>query len=207
VQRGRQELQTDFEWLEDGVATCFHIESQFLGQTDDLSLIYRAFNGQREELTWLASFLLANQELVDVCFLDAFEISIQRKIVFREAPTYWARRAVIQSAISMQESRIATLATIYQRHDCSHRQHASIAPEALKLLVSQSPERVLRMDVLCRFALALRGVEQYSANQSAAILGVSRTAIDAAYCAGLLALKQFAEDVLQTSEREEFEEA
>lgn len=189
------------------MGTCFHIESQISGRTDDLSLIYRAFNGQRDELTWLALFLLASEELVDVCFLDAFEISIQRKIVFREAPTYWARRAVIQSAISMQESRIATLATIYQRHGCSHGQHASIAPEALRLLVSQSPERVLRMDVLCRFALALRGAEQYSANQSAAILGVSRKAIDGAYCAGLLALKQLAHDVLQTCEEDTDEEA
>lgn len=160
-------------------------------------MIYLAFDEERDELIWLASFLLANEKLIGVCFLDAFEICLRGKAASRESAIRSSRRAVIESAFEMQQSRVAVLSTIYQRRGCSHEQHESISSELLKLLTAQSPEALLRLDVLCRFALALRGVEEYSATESASILGISLAALESAYCAGQEALHQLAHGLLQ----------
>jgi hypothetical protein len=49
-----------------------------------------------------------------------------------------------------------------------------------------NPERFGRcLDVLCRAAVVLIGIEHYSPTESAQILGISRTAVEAAYCAAL----------------------
>lgn len=181
----------------------------FLNETaaiDDRSApgdVYRAFDNHREELTWLASFLMADRELADVCLLDAYEQSIRHNVIFKESPERWARRAIIHSALEIQQSRLSTLWPIYLRRGCPHEHHASLAPELLKLLTSQAPRALLRLDVLCRFALALRGSEDYSASESAMILGISRDAFDAAYCAALNTLNQFAAEILEMCDEAE----
>lgn len=160
--------------------------------------VRQAFDEQREELIWLASFLLAAPELVDVCIVDAFEICLRDGAALGESPKHWAQRAIVRSALEMQQYRIAMLSPIYQRRrGCSHGQHASMSPEALELLTTRSPQALVHIDALCRFALVLCGIENYSATECANILGVSRQAVDAAYCAGLQSLNWLADELLQ----------
>lgn len=85
----------------------------------------------------------------------------------------------------MKRSRIAQLATVYERMRCQHGKHGQLDPEALDLVLAKTGELTLRLDVLCRAALVLRGIEHYSPGRAASMLGVSRTAVEAAYCRAL----------------------
>lgn len=158
--------------------------------------IYRAFEEQREELVWLASFLLTDRRLVDVCLVDAFETCIRCSAAFRRFPKHWARRAIVRSALEMQQYRFATLSPIYQRRGFTRRRLPSLAPDDVRLLIAQSPEAAVRMDVLCRFALALRVLERCSTAESAAMLGISTAALETACCAALQVLDQLAQEFL-----------
>ena len=42
---------------------------------------------------------------------------------------------------------------------------------------------------MCRLALVLRGIEGYTVNDSALLLGISKATLEAAYCAGLESLE------------------
>ena len=101
-----------------------------------------------------------------------------RSDVFVESLERWTRRCTIRSAVEMQQSRISLLASIYERTPCCHRNHAPLAPVVLDLLCDKPEELGLCLDVLCRAALVLSGIEHYSPSESALILGVSRTAVE-----------------------------
>ena len=147
--------------------------------------VREVFREHREELAWLAVFLAADAELAKVCVVDAFALSTTPKDVFAQSLERWTRRCTIRSAIEMQQSRISLLATVYERTPCRHRNHAPLAPVVLDLLYDKPEEFGLCLDVLCRAALVLRGIERYSPTDTALILGVGRTAVEAAYCAAL----------------------
>lgn len=151
--------------------------------------VREAFREQREELAWLAVFLTADSELAKVCLVDAFALATTPKDVFAESLDRWTRRCTIRSAIEMQQSRIALLATAHECAPYAHGDHAPLSPIVLDLLYETPEEVALRLDVLCRAALVLRGIERYSLINSAFILGVSRTAVEAAYCAALQELE------------------
>jgi DNA-directed RNA polymerase specialized sigma24 family protein len=158
--------------------------------------VYGVFDEQLEDLVWFAAFLVAHRELTDVCLLDAVNIVVKNPR-FSKNPGTWTRRAVIQSAIEMQQRRITTLGTIYQRRTCWHAEHTSIEPEVLKRLTTQCPEALIRLDTLCRFALALRNVENLSTAECAAILRVSHAAVENAYCAGIEILSEIASELAE----------
>lgn len=147
--------------------------------------VRKAFREHREELAWLAVFLTADAELAKVCVVDAFALATTPKDVLAQSLEPWTRRCTIRSAIEMQQSRISLLASIYERTPCRHRNHAPLAPFALDLLCDKSEELGLCLDVLCRAALVLCGIEGYSSAESALILGASRAAVEAAYCTAL----------------------
>ncbi len=146
--------------------------------------VYGVFDEQLEDLVWFAAFLVAHRDLMDVCLLDAVNIVV-RHPRFSKDPGTWTHRAVIESAIEMQQGRIATLGSIYARRTCWHARHTAIEPEELKRLTIQCPETLTRLDTLCRFALALRNVEDLSTAECAAMLHVSQAAVENAYCAGV----------------------
>jgi hypothetical protein len=150
----------------------------------------RAFAAyRREELRQLAVFLTGNQELADTCMVDACALAVTYNQVFLDWLAHWARRATIVSAARLLQARIAQLGALHERHSCPHPEHPLLAPEEIELLKAQRDTVANRLDLLCRFALVMYGVEKYSAPQSALILGVSRTAFEGAYCAALESLK------------------
>jgi DNA-directed RNA polymerase specialized sigma24 family protein len=55
----------------------------------------------------------------------------------------------------------------------------------LDLLYEKPEELALCLDVLCRAALVLIGLEHYSPSKSAQVLNISRIAVESAYCAAL----------------------
>jgi DNA-directed RNA polymerase specialized sigma24 family protein len=151
--------------------------------------VREAFREHREELAWLAVFLTGNAELAKVCLVDAFALATTPKDVFAQSLERWTRHCTICSAIEMQQSRIALLASVYECAPYAHGDHAPLSPIVLDLLYETPEEVALRLDLFCRAALVLRGIERYSPINSALILGVSRTAVEAAYWAALQELE------------------
>jgi hypothetical protein len=148
-----------------------------------------AFTEHPEDLEWLAVFLTADKQLAEVCMADACVLATAANDVSVLCLEPWTRRCTIRSAIEMQHFRLMQLAAIYERTPCTHRNHIPLAPAVLDLLY-EGPEKVgPRLDTLCRAVLVLRGIEGYSPNESALILGVSPIAVEAAYCAALRSLQ------------------
>jgi len=150
--------------------------------------VNQAFVRHREELEWLALFLTGDQTLAEACIVDACAIAATENQVFKDWLVRWARRATIRSAYDMQKSRIAELGTTYERNPRVHREQAEVTQKTLQLLVKRSNSNGPRMDVLCRFALVLRGIQHYSSLESALLLNVTRMAIEAAYSTALESL-------------------
>lgn len=147
--------------------------------------VRKAFREHREELAWLAVFLTANTELANVCLVDACAVAATPSDVCPLWLESWTRCCTIRSAVEMQQSRISLLASAYECTPCPHRDHTPLAPLVLAVLYDK-PERFGRcLDVLRRAAVVLIGIEHYSPTESAHILGISGTAVEAAYCAAL----------------------
>ncbi len=68
--------------------------------------------------------------------------------------------------------------------------------EYFLLLIKNSKDIHARLDVLCRFVLVLRGIANDSYDKVAAQLGVSRSAVEAAYCVAFEALELASDGVL-----------
>ena len=140
------------------------------------------FREHKEALAWLAVFLTGSAELAKVCVVDALALATAPSDVVAESLERWTRCCTIRSAIEMQQSRISLLASIYERNPCRRWNHATLSPVVLALLYDNPEELGLCLDVLCRAALVLCGIEGYSSTDAALMLGLSRTAVEAAYC-------------------------
>jgi DNA-directed RNA polymerase specialized sigma24 family protein len=153
--------------------------------------MHKAFSDYREELAWLALFLTGDNEVAEACIVDACAVATTHNGVFLEWLGRWARRATIQSALEIRRSRIAQLASAYERHPCPHHQHAALPADAVSLLMEHYALLRCRLDVLSRFALILRGIEGFSPLDCALTLGISKTAVETAYCTALQSLEVF----------------
>ena len=58
-------------------------------------------------------------------------------------------------------------------------------PESLELAIEKSSLLIRKLDVLCRCALVLCGIEKYSVEEAAHLLGIDYTSVQGAYCAVL----------------------
>lgn len=147
--------------------------------------IQKMFLRYREELHGLALFLTADQALAEACMVDARAVAATQNRVSGEWLERWARRAIIRSAIDLQKARLSSLGAVYERRPCPHPGHASLAPAVAEKVKEQGGSLLCLMDALCRCALVLRGIENTPPHDAALLLGISRCALNAAYCAAL----------------------
>ncbi len=150
--------------------------------------IHRAFSSHREELKWLAGFLTGENELADACVIDASVTAAAQTAVYQAQLSRGLRLATISSAFEIQQLRIAQLAAVYEVRDCVRREYRQLPLDALEFLVQESDLIQSRLDALCRFALIVCGVETRSSPEAAQLLGISRSAVEAAYSAALESL-------------------
>ena len=151
--------------------------------------IRTAFTQHKQELIWLAEFLTGDEIMASACVIDARTRSENRNAITEEWFWTWPRETTIRSALDLQRVRIDQLASVYERRDRIHCQHASLSADAAELLTLEFDGVRLRLDVLCRFALILCGVEQRSVTEAAQLLGISKHAVEGAYCAALESLE------------------
>jgi len=145
--------------------------------------IGRVFSEYRKELEWLANFLTGDEEIAAACIIDACALAESENPYFEEWK--WARLATMCSAAQIQKSRITQLSQVYTRRPCIHAGHTALSQDSLEIVIEESSLLISRLDVLCRFALVICGIEKQSVGEAALFLGVDRTSVDGAYCAAL----------------------
>jgi DNA-directed RNA polymerase specialized sigma24 family protein len=151
--------------------------------------IRNEFTKHHDELLALALFLTGDEGRAETCFTAARALARAYKNVSLPYVIYWLRRATILSAVQLQQLRITQLADMYTARLCPHGVHPVLSPEEVDSLRAQRRACALQLDTLCRFALVMYGIEKYSPAQAALLLGVSKKAFDAAYCATVESLK------------------
>lgn len=147
--------------------------------TDD---IRRTFGDYHNVLHWLATFLTGDNEVADTCIVDACSIAQTQTPDFHEWLVHWAAQATVRCALKLQHTRIVELAREYEKSESAHRECPPLSTECFRLLIEKSADIQARLDVLCRFALVMRGIAKYSCVDVAKKLGISRGAVERAYC-------------------------
>ena len=142
----------------------------------------------RRDLEWLSILLVGNKDLVDTCLASASTLATTQHRVFESWIESSARQAMIRAAVLIQHARIVELSLAYERKQCPHAEHLALEPRLITLLRARAGELVDRLDPLSRVALVACGIEDYPATRAALLVGVSRAALRAAYCAGLESL-------------------
>jgi len=144
-----------------------------------------AFSQHREELEWLANFLTGDEMVATACVVDAWAVAESENAGFQDWLSEWACMATIRAAIQIHQRRIAQLASTYKRRPCIHGGHLALSSDLREILVEESNGLIARLDVLCRFALVICGLEKRSAHEAALLLGVDATSVEGAYCAAI----------------------
>jgi hypothetical protein len=146
--------------------------------------IRNVFGDYHNVLRWLAVFLIGDEKLADACIVDACTIAQTQTPIFHEWLVYWAARATLRCAFQRQHAAIAELAPEYEKGEPVEVELPPLSAEYFRLLIKNSEDIRARLDVLCRFALVIRGIAKDSYGQVAAQLGSSRSAVERAYCIG-----------------------
>jgi len=143
------------------------------------------FADNPEQLEWLALFLTADKQLASVCMVDACVLATMPDDIYEQWLQPWIRCCTIRSAVEMQRSRMSLLASIYEGMPCFRRDYVPLRPAILDLLYERALELGRFLDVLCRAVVVLMGIERYSSEESAQMLGVSQVAVETAYCTAM----------------------
>ncbi len=158
--------------------------------------IRKVFGDYHNLLRWLTGFLIGDEKLAGACIVDACTIAETQTPDFHEWLVHWGARATVGCALQRQQANVAELAGKYEESKPAHRNHPALSPEYFLSLVRNSEDIHARLDVLCRFVLVLRGIANDSYDKVAAQLGVSRSAVEAAYCVAFEALELASDGVL-----------
>src|SRR5215469_2517595 len=144
--------------------------------------IRKVFGDYHNLLRWVAAFLTEDDKPSDACVIDACTIAEAQTPVFHEWLVHWGARATVARALQRQRAQIAELAQQYEQGEPVSRKYLPLSAEYFLLLVKNFEEVRDRLDVLCRFVFVLRGIAMASYDQVTTQLGISRNAIDRAYC-------------------------
>jgi hypothetical protein len=143
----------------------------------------------REELEWLANFLTGDEKIAEACVVDACAQAESENPDLQEWPSKWASMSTIRSAAQIQQQRIAQLSSAYRQCGCIHGGDMTLSSDWCDLLLEESSVVFARLDIFCRFALVICGLEKRSANEAALLLGVDPANVEGAYCAAIKSLE------------------
>ena len=149
----------------------------------------RVFSQHREELEWLANFLTGDEKIAEACVVDACAQAELENPSFQEWPSTWASMSTIRSAAQIQQQRIAQLSSAYMQSGCIHGEDTVLSSDWCDVLLEESSVVCARLDIFCRFALVICGLEKLSANEAALLLGVDPAGVEGAYCAAIKSLE------------------
>jgi DNA-directed RNA polymerase specialized sigma24 family protein len=149
----------------------------------------RVFSQHREELEWLANFLTGDETIAAACLVDACALAESETPRFQEWILKCASLATIRSAVQIQQRRIVQLSFAHKQRPCIHGGHTALSSDWCEILVEEPSVVIARLDVLCRSALVICGLERRSAYEAAALLGIDPAGVEGAYCAAIESLE------------------
>ncbi len=144
--------------------------------------IRNVFGDYHNALHWFAVFLIGDETLADACIVDACTIAETQTPTFHEWLVHWAARATVRCALQRQRAAVAELIPEYEKSDRVDTERSPLSSEHFRLLIEHSEDIQAHLDVLCRYVLVLRGIAKDSLEKVAAQLGISRNAVQRAYC-------------------------
>jgi hypothetical protein len=147
------------------------------------------FSQNREELEWLANFLTGDEKIAEACVVDACAQAESENPSLQEWSATWASMSTIRSAAQVQQQRIAQLSSAYMQCGRIHGGHTASSSDWCDILLEDSSVVFARLDIFCRFALVICGLEKRSANEAALLLGVDPASVEGAYCAAIKCLE------------------
>jgi len=147
------------------------------------------FSQNREELEWLANFLTGDEKIAEACVVDACAQAELENPGLQEWPSKWASMSTIRSAAQILQQRIAQLSSAYMQSGYIHEGHTVLSSDWCNVLLEESSVVCARLDIFCRFALVICGLEKRSANEAALLLGVDPASVEGAYCAAIKSLE------------------
>ena len=147
------------------------------------------FSQNREELEWLANFLTGDEKIAEACVVDACAQAESDSHGLQEWSSAWASKSTIRSAAQVQQQRIAHLSCAYMRCGCIHGGHAALSSDSCDIVLEESSVVFSRLDIFCRFALVICGLEKRSAIEAALLLGVDPASVEGAYCTAIKCLE------------------
>ncbi len=139
----------------------------------------------REELEWLANFLLGDEKIAEACVVDACALAESVSPGVQDWLLKWACLTIIESAVQMHQRRLAQLAAAYQQRGCIHGGHTALSSDWRDVLVEESSVLIARLDVLSRFVLVICGLQRRSTHEAAVLLGIDPVGVEGAYCAAI----------------------
>lgn len=144
--------------------------------------IRNVFGDYHNGLHWLAVFLIGDEKLADACVIDACNIAQAQTPIFHEWLIQWAALATLRCALLRQHEHVSERAPEYENGESVHVERPPLLAEHFRTLIKHSEDIHARLDVLCRFVLVMRGIAKESLDEVAAKLGISRRAVEQAYC-------------------------
>jgi hypothetical protein len=163
--------------------------SRNLAEPPAREYIGSVFNQHREELEWLANFLTGDETITAACLVDACALAESENPGRQEWLLKCASLATTRSAVQIQQRRIVQLSFAYKQRPCIHGGHRALSSDWREILVEESSVVIARLDVLCRSALVICGLEKRSADEAAALLGIDPAVVEGAYCAAIKSLE------------------
>lgn len=143
--------------------------------------IRKVFHEHRVELQWLAYFITGDRAVAEACITDACALSESRSSVFVEWLLTWARHASVHSAIETQRERIKQLTVLYNQPAFIRQVHESLSKDWVELVIEDSDALIVKLDVVCRSALVICGIQGKSVADAAVMLGICKGGVQAAY--------------------------
>ncbi len=144
--------------------------------------IRNVFGDYHNGLHWLAVFLIGDEKVAHACVIDACNIAQAQAPIFHEWLVQWAALATLRCALLRQHERVTELAPGYENDEPVDVERPPLLAEHFRTLIKHSEDIHARLDVLCRFVLVMRGIAKESLDEVAARLGISRRAVEQAYC-------------------------
>ena len=143
--------------------------------------IRKVFGDYHNVLHWLAVFLIGDEKIADACIVDACNIAQTRGPIYHEWLVHWAARATVRCAFQSQRARIEEISREYEIGEPVVQKQFPLSAEYFRVLIQNSEVIHVRLDVLCRFVLVLRGIGKDSCDAVAAQLGINSIAAERAY--------------------------
>ena len=141
------------------------------------------FNREADQFHLLCRALAGDDPRAQLSFQDALEQSLaSANGVFREWMSSWARRQVIKSCIRTMSAEIQSVARSFSPFITYRSLSDAAASEQLRTMAPTILEKkLLALDVLSRFVIILRVLENYSRRETALLLDVNEMICASAY--------------------------